>query len=178
MIAEGTALVERALSSRAFRLVCAPGGDLGGARRGGRRPAPPTGRRSSACTSAAGDRAIAGGRAEPRRGRGHARRPGGGPGAESTRSWREATGGLSPRARGAGRSVPPPGRSGEARAAYERALALTHQEAGSGLFEATGRTRQRQTLNRRRRRGAEKIIVPADVDSCTARSTSCRRRPY
>ena len=43
-IAEGSALVERALASRRIRPVHAPGGDRGGARRGARRPLRPTGR--------------------------------------------------------------------------------------------------------------------------------------
>ena len=42
---------------------------------------------------------------------------------------------LSPGALGAGRSVPPAGRAAEARAAYERALALTRQEPERRFLE-------------------------------------------
>ena len=74
-IAEGSALVERALSSRRFGSVHAPGGDRGGARRGAHRRRDGLGPDRRAVRRAGAGRSVARGRAEPRRGGGHARRP-------------------------------------------------------------------------------------------------------
>ena len=51
LIAEGIQLVERAIESRRGRPVHAPGGDRRGSRRGAGARRPPTGRRSSGCTT-------------------------------------------------------------------------------------------------------------------------------
>ena len=77
-IAEGSALVERALALPPVRPVHAAGGDRGGARRGADARPRPTGRRSSGSTTCcSGADPVAGGRAQPRRRGGDARRAGG-----------------------------------------------------------------------------------------------------
>ena len=135
-IAEGSALVERALASRRFgpytlqAAIAAVHADAATRRRHG------LGRDRRPLRRAAARRPVAGGRAEPRGGGGDARRPGGGPRADR----------RDPRARRlcsdyhlahAARAdlCRRLGRTREARASYQRALALARQEPERRFLE-------------------------------------------
>ncbi len=106
LIAEGSALVERALSVAPVRSLHPPSGHRGGARQGAHRRRDGLGPDRRAVRRAGAHRSVARGRAEPRGGGGHARRPAGradphrrDPGARRSR-------GLSPGALGAGGPLP------------------------------------------------------------------------
>ena len=83
-------------------------------------------------------RAVAGGRAEPRRGGRDARRPGGGPGADRRDPRRAAICTTTTWPTRRGRTCAAGSGDGEARASYERALALTRQEPERRFLERRG----------------------------------------
>ena len=116
-IAEGSALVERALVLAALRALHAAGGDRGGARRGaGRRRHRLAADRRALRRAAAGG-SLAGGRAESRRGGGDARWSSGRTRADRRDSGSGRSGGLPPRALGRADLCRRLGRAAEARVA-------------------------------------------------------------
>ena len=111
-IAEGLALVERALRVAAVRPVHPAGGDLGGARRGAGRRRHRLGPDRRPLRRAGAGGTVAGGGAQPRRRGGDARRPGGGTGPDRRHPRAGRSGRLPPGALGAGRAVPAAGEDG------------------------------------------------------------------
>ena len=109
LIAEGLALVERALRVAALRALHAAGGDRRGARRGRDAPRHRLGADRRALRRAAACRPVAGRRAEPRRRGRDARRPAAGLALIDAILARGDLRRLPPRALGARRSVPAAG---------------------------------------------------------------------
>ena len=119
----------------AVRPVHAAGGDRGRPRRSADAGRDRLGADRRPVRRAAARRSVAGRRIESRRGRRHARWPATPASRSSTRFSPAATRGLSARALGARRPVPAAGEEREARASYERALALTRQEPERRFLE-------------------------------------------
>ena len=135
-IAEGSALVERALASRRFGPYALQAAIAAVHAEAASADATDWARDRRALRSAAAGRAVAGGRAEPRGGGGDARRAGGRACARSTPSsraaiWRTTTWRMRRGRICAGGWA----ETAEARASYQRALALTQQEPERRFLE-------------------------------------------
>ena len=130
LIAEGGALVERALAVAPLRTVHAAGGDRGGARRIAERGGDRLAADRRAVRRPAARRAVAGGRAEPRRRGGDARRAAGRADADRRDPRARRADRLPPGALRARRPVPPPGSHGR-RARRLRTRLVAHA-AGAG----------------------------------------------
>ena len=111
-IAEGAALVERALSSRRFGPYTLQAAIAAVHAEAPERRGDGLGADCRALRRACAGRAVARGRVESRRGGGDARRPGGGSGADRRHPGARRPGRLSPGPRGAGGFVPAAGKDG------------------------------------------------------------------